>query len=107
MARRRDYAAEYARRQQRAKDLGYQSYWHERQTRQMASQLPARTRRKFVSTAKEPPTGISPARVRALWAQGDEAMRDGDTETARQIAEQLGIAPAKDTYPPESLFWYH
>lgn len=107
MARQRNYRAEYQRRNQQARAAGWQSYWHERQTRKAATEYTGASRRTFVSVAKNPPAGVSPGQVRSLWAEGDEAMRSGDTERAREIAQQLGIRPAKPTYPPESAFWYH
>jgi hypothetical protein len=111
VARQRDYRAEYQRRQQAARAAGWQSYWHERQTRKAAQDYTGASRRAFISVAKNPPPGESPAAVRALWAEGDEAMRAGDLERAREIAERLGIRPARGKdgtpYPPESAFWYH
>lgn len=106
MARRRDYRAEYQRRQNAAQAAGWRSYWHERQTRQAAQAYSGASKRGFIRASKDPPAGVSPARVRVLWAEGDDAMRSGDLERAREIAEQLGIKP-KDSYPPESAFWYH
>jgi hypothetical protein len=103
----RDYRAEYARRQATARASGYRSYWHQRQTQQAAADYTGASRRAFISTAKNPPPGITPAAVRSLWAEGDQAVRDGDHERAREIAEQLGIPPRKPGYPPESAFWYH
>lgn len=111
MARQRDYRAEYQARQARARAAGWQSYWHERKTREASREYTGASRRAFIAAAKNPAPGVSPADVRTLWAEGDEAMRAGDLERAREIAEQLGIrAPlGKDgtPYPPESAFWYH
>lgn len=107
MARQRNYRAEYQRRQQAARQAGWRSYWHERQTRQAAQDYTGASRRAFIAKAKNPPEDVSPARVRALWAEGSEAMINGDTERARQIAIELDYEPDNDKYPPESAFWYH
>lgn len=107
MARQRNYRAEYARRNANARAAGYPSYWQQRQTEKAAKEYEGSSRRTFIRTAKNPPAGITPAQVRTLWAEGDQALRDGDHERAREIALQLGIQPVKSTYPPESAFWYH
>lgn len=103
----RDYRAEYARRQANAQRAGYQSYWHRRETQRAARNYVGASRRQFIATSKDLPDGLTPARVRGLWAEGDEAMRAGDFERARRIAGLLGVEPLKPEYPPESLFWYH
>lgn len=106
MARRRNYQAEYQRRQANARAAGYPSYWQQRQTQRAADEYTGASRRKFIAVSKDPPAGVSMSQVRALWAEGDEAMRNGDLERAREIARQLGLRH-QPGYPPESAFWYH
>lgn len=107
MARQRDYRAEYQRRQAAAQRAGWPSYWQQRQTMRQADEYTGASRRQFIATVKDPAGDLSPAQARSLWAEGTEAMHDGDIERAREIAIELGYRPAKDTYPPESAFWYH
>jgi hypothetical protein len=111
VAKQRNYRAEYARRNASARAAGYRSYWHQRQTQQAAQFYDGASRRAFIATNRDLPDGLSPAQVRDLWAIGDQAMRDGDAETARDVAERLGFEPQEGLdgrrYPPESAFWYH
>lgn len=106
MARARDYAAEYQRRQSRARQLGYTSYNHRRRTEEAARLYDDRSARNLISKSKNPPPGMTPAQVRRLWAEGDRALRAKDHEEARRIAKRLGYRQVPKG-PPQRVFFYH
>jgi hypothetical protein len=109
MARSRDYAAEYAARQARARASGYTSYWHQRQTKATARRLPTGAEREsFTRYAKRHPG----AEWRRLWVDGDRALRRKDHAEAERIARKLGYRPRRDPdtgrrRPARAVWWYH
>lgn len=117
----RNYTAEYERRNALARSRGYSSYWAERQHLKVADQnwpgLRDRSREDdyspdsraaFLRFMRE---GKTPER-RKLYAQGVQAERDHDQAQARRIARQLGwrrnpAGRAQGRQYAPSVFWYH
>lgn len=108
MARQRDYAAEYERRQEIARDLGYGSYHQRRQTSELADrlELDREGRRELERLSKEGGSRLSPAEVRQRFREGADALRRKDHEQAEAIARQLGYRPTRNG-PARRVFWYH
>lgn len=107
MARKRDYAAEYQRRQSNARRLGFDSYYSQRETRRLQKVLDTdRERAELQRKVTHPPRGLGQSEVRQLWRQGKAALVIKDHDRANRIARRLGYRKTPDG-EPERIFWYH
>lgn len=126
MAAKRNYAAEYERRQAIARQHGFGSYWERRQARAagfdraektlsfdrkrnpMTNDQRQRAIRSKVdeyerTAAKSRAKGLSDSQQAKLWSQGDAAMRRKDFKEANRIARRLGVTGSN----PGRIFYYH
>jgi hypothetical protein len=101
----RDYKAEAARRDVKARSEGFRSYGVKRKVLERAKQLSVLQRDQFIAAA---PTLSIPQQKK--YIEGANAVRSGDHRTADRIATQLQLSPAGNATqgaPPGSAFWYH
>lgn len=128
MAAKRNYAAEYQRRQAIARQHGFGSYWERRQARKLgyerADRLDLQRKRHPLSPAQIAKArkasvddferiavharrvGLTPHELEQLWADGDRALRRRDHAEADRIARRLGYRKSKSG-PPSRIFYYH
>ena len=102
MARSRDYAAEYARRQSRARAQGFTSYWHQRQIRREIKVSDPAVRGEIERKGAR----FTPAEWRREMRRGEDALRRGDKREANRIARRLGFRDTQRA-PGYRAFYYH
>jgi len=103
VARPRDYKAEYARRQQRARARGFRGYWQERKARRtIGTQRRGRVDPKALDEQLR-----AAAKDADLYKQGMAAMRRSDFDEAERIARKLGYRKGSRKGPARRIFFYH